>query len=226
MAKTSRSTLMIIAAVVVVAAGAVTWYVTRPHSVVIEGQAGTATSAAPAESSDALMVAGPLGEMVLGDANAPNTVIEYASMTCTHCQAFHANTYRAFKEKYVDTGKVKFIFREYPLDPLATAAIVVARCAPKEQYFPLVDLMFDKQREWAFVPNPSEALFNLVRQAGFTQESFKACLTNQEILDGVRWVQNRANTEFGVDSTPTFFINGKKVAGEQSLADLDRELGG
>jgi len=225
-AQTSRSTLMILAAVVVVAAGAVTGYVTRPSSVVIEGEAGSATTAAPAQTSDALMVAGPLGDMVLGDPNAPNTVIEYASMTCTHCQAFHANTYRPFKEKYVDTGKVKFILREYPLDPLATAAIVVARCAPKEQFFPLVDLMFDKQREWAFVQNPSEALFNLVRQAGFTQDSFRACLTNQEILDGVRWVQNRASKEFGVNSTPTFFINGKKVAGAQTLEELDAALGG
>ncbi len=107
------------------------------------------------------MKPGPLGEMALGDPKAPNVVIEYASMTCSHCAAFHAETWPAFKEKYIDTGKVYFIFREYPLDALATAAIMLARCGPKERYFPLVDLMFDRQGEWAFTENPKQALLAL-----------------------------------------------------------------
>ncbi len=107
------------------------------------------------------MKPGPLGEMALGDPNAPNVVIEYASMTCSHCAAFHAETWPAFKEKYIDTGKVYFIFREYPLDALATAAFMLARCGPKERYFPLVDLMFDRQGEWAFTENPKQALLSL-----------------------------------------------------------------
>jgi protein-disulfide isomerase len=172
------------------------------------------------------MVPGPLGEMTLGDPQAPNVVIEYMSMTCPHCQRFHSDVYPEFKKKYVDTGKVYFILREYPLDPLAKAAIVLARCEPKERFFPLVDLMFDHQSEWAFVPNPVLALQDLLKQAGFTQESFQACLTNQPILDGVNWVQDRAQKQFGVASTPTFFINGTKVPGEQSLAELDKLLGG
>ena len=122
------------------------------------------------------MMAGPLGEMALGDPKAPNTVIEYASMTCPHCQRFHRDVYPAFKTKYIDTGKVYFIFREYPLDPLATSAIMLARCGPKDRYFPLVDLLFDHQSDWAFVQDPVTALQNLVKQAGFTEDDVQRLL--------------------------------------------------
>lgn len=181
---------------------------------------------APAQAADTeeLMKPGPLGEMALGDPKAPNVVIEYASMTCSHCAAFHAETWPAFKEKYIDTGKVYFIFREYPLDALATAAIMLARCAPKERYFPLVDLMFDRQGEWAFTENPKAALLTFVRQAGFTEESFNACLTNKEVQDGVLAVKNRGSNEFGVSSTPTFFFNGEMHKGEISIGEIDEIL--
>jgi protein-disulfide isomerase len=181
---------------------------------------------APAQAADTeeLMKPGPLGEMALGDPKAPNVVIEYASMTCSHCAAFHAETWPAFKEKYIDTGKVYFIFREYPLDALATAAIILARCAPKERYFPLVDLMFDRQGEWAFTENPKAALLTFVRQAGFTEESFNSCLTNKEIQDGVLAVKNRGSNQFGVSSTPTFFFNGELHKGEISIGDIDEIL--
>ena len=181
---------------------------------------------APAQAADTeeLMKPGPLGEMALGDPKAPNVVIEYASMTCSHCAAFHAETWPAFKEKYIDTGKVYFIFREYPLDALATAAIMLARCAPKERYFPLVDLMFDRQGEWAFTGNPKAALLTFVRQAGFTEESFNSCLTNKEIQDGVLAVKNRGSNQFGVSSTPTFFFNGEMHKGEISIGEIDEIL--
>ena len=218
MALNPRQLLIIVAAVVVAAAAGIYYVVSRPDSVLPAG----ASAAAPTE----LMVPGPLGEMALGDPNAPNVVIEYVSMTCPHCQRFHSDVYPEFKKKYVDTGKAYFILREFPLDPLASAAIVLARCQPKEQFFPLVDLMFDRQSEWAFVPKPVEALLTLLKQAGFTEETFQACLTNQPILDGVNWVRNRAEKEFAVGSTPTFFINGTKLPGEQSMADLDKLLGG
>ena len=179
---------------------------------------------AQAETSEEMLQPGPLGEMALGDPNAPNVVIEYASMTCSHCAAFHVNSFDAFKEKYIDTGKVYFIFREYPLDPLATAAIMLARCGPKERYFPLVDLMFDRQGEWAFTENPKAALLSFVRQAGFTEESFNACLTNKEIQDGVLAVKARGSNEFGVSSTPTFFFNGEMHRGELSIEEIDEIL--
>ena len=226
MAFNSRQLLIIVAAAVVVAAGAIYYFVSRPDAVIIASGDNPAPVETAAQATNDLMVAGPLGEMTQGDPNAPNVVIEYASMTCPHCQRFHADVYRPFKAKYIDTGKVYFILREYPLDPLATAAAMVARCAPKDRFFPLIDLMFDNQRQWAFVPDPASALRNLVKQAGFTQESFQACLTNQEILDGVNWVKNRADKEFGVASTPTFFINGQLFKGEQTLEEFDKVLGG
>jgi protein-disulfide isomerase len=177
-----------------------------------------------AVDSAALMEPGPLGDMTLGDPNAPNVVIEYASMTCSHCAAFHTETFHAFKEKYIDTGKAYFILREYPLDALATAAFMLARCGPKERYFPLVDLMFTRQPEWAFTDNPKQALLTFVRQAGFTEESFNACLSNKEIQDGVLAVKTRGSNEFGVSSTPTFFINGEMKRGALSIEDLDEIL--
>jgi protein-disulfide isomerase len=177
-----------------------------------------------AASTEALMEPGPLGEMALGDSNAPNVVIEYASMTCSHCAAFHNEVFDEFKTKYIDTGKVYFIFREYPLDALATAAFMLARCGPKERYFPLVDLMFDRQPEWAFTDNPKQALLTFVRQAGFTEETFNACLTNKELQDGVLAVKNRGSNDFGISSTPTFFINGEEHRGGFSIEEFDEIL--
>jgi protein-disulfide isomerase len=177
-----------------------------------------------AVAADDIMAPGPLGEMALGDPNAPNVVIEYASMTCPHCAAFHNEIYGDFKEKYIDTGKVYFIFREFPLDPLATAAFMLARCLPEERYLPLVDILFRQQKNWAFTDDPSGALLNIVKQAGFTQETFNTCLTNQQILDGVNWVKNRGAQDFEVSATPTFFINGTKKSGALSLETLDQEI--
>ncbi len=177
-------------------------------------------SGAQAADGEALIQPGPLGEMALGDPNAPNTIIEYASMTCSHCADFHANTWPALKEQYIDTGKVYFILREFPLDALATAAFMLARCSPKERYFPLVDLMFDRQGEWAFTDNPKQALLNFVRQAGFTEESFNACLSNKEVQDGVLAVKATGANDFGVSSTPTFFINGEMKRGALSIEDI------
>lgn len=185
---------------------------------------GGFVSPAEAATSEALMQAGPLGEMTLGDPGAPNVVIEYASMTCSHCATFHKETFGALKEKYIDTGKVYFIFREFPLDALATAAFMLARCGPTERYFPLVDLMFDRQPEWAFTDNPKQALLTFVRQAGFSEESFNACLTNKELQDGVLAVKNRASNEFRVSSTPTFFINGELHRGGFSIEEFDEIL--
>ncbi len=231
MALQSRQALIIAAAAVIVAVGGGLYYHfnNRASSVLETASTSAVATAAAAEapaniSASDLMVPGPLGEQALGDPKAPNVIIEYVSMTCPHCQRFHTEVYPKLKAQYVDTGKVYFILREYPLDPLAAAAIVVARCAPKERFFPLVDLMYDHQNDWAFVDKPVDALFNLVKQAGFSRQAFDACLTNQPLLDGVNWVQDRAQKLFGVNSTPTFFINGKKVAGEQKLEDIAAAL--
>jgi protein-disulfide isomerase len=228
----SKSVLQIVAVVVVIAAAAVFYLINRSHDSPLATAATGQTAAEAAAAADVtkaassdLMVAGPLGEKTLGDPKAPNVVIEYASLTCTHCQRFHQEVYGPFKAKYIDTGKVYFILREFPLDPLATSAVMLARCAPGDNFFPLIDLLFDHQAEWAFVDNPADALLNLVKQAGFTQDSFRTCLTNQQILDGVNWVKDRAAQKFGVNATPTFFVNGEKKPGEQSMDDFAKLLG-
>ncbi|WP_417412181.1 DsbA family protein [Hoeflea sp.] len=164
-----------------------------------------------------LMEAGPLKEMTLGDENAPVTIIEYMSMTCPHCAAFHEENFKPLQEKYIDTGKVRFILREFPFDPRAAAAIMLARCAPENQFFPMVDVLFKQQRTWATAPDGREALLQIARLAGFTQESFEACLTNQKLLDDVNAVRTKAGNEFGVQSTPTFFVNGKRYPGNMSI---------
>jgi protein-disulfide isomerase len=215
-----RKILVVLALATIAVTGGVYSYV----GIATNSSSYPAGAAFAQPSDDELMVAGPLGEVTLGDPSAPVTVVEYASMTCSHCAHFHETTFTPFKEKYIDTGKVHFIFREFPLDPLATAAFMLARCVPEEQYMPLVDTLFSKQRTWAFSDNPANALFDVVKQAGFTQESFNACLTNQEILDGVTWVKNRGAEEFEVNATPTFFINGNKMSGSLSLETLDKEI--
>lgn len=167
---------------------------------------------------------GPLPEKTLGSPDAPVTVIEYASMTCGHCAHFAATTFPAFKEKYIDTGKVYFILREFPLDPLAAAAFMLARCAPEDQYFNMVELFFAQQKNWAFTNDPVNGMFNLVKQVGFTQQSFEACLTNQQLLDGINAVKDRGADVFKISATPTFFVNGQRVQGAQSLEEFDKIL--
>lgn len=177
---------------------------------------------AAAQSADELMTAGPMEDKVLGDPEAPVTIIEYSSMTCPHCAAFHTGTLPEIKEKYIDTGKAKLVFREFPFDPRAMAAFMLARCAPDDRYFPLIDVLYQQQRTWASAPDARPPLLQISKLAGFTQESFEACLKNQEMLDNISQVQKRAADEFGVSSTPTFFINGEKVAGNMSVEDMSK----
>jgi protein-disulfide isomerase len=183
--------------------------------------AGEALAQAPSPAE--LAKAGPLGDVVVGKADAPVTIIEYASMTCSHCAAFHNTTYPALKAKYIDSGKVRYILREFPLDPLAAGAFMLARCAGGDKYYPMVELLFQKQKDWV-VQNPIPPLLSLAKQAGFTQESFETCLKDQKVLEAIEAVRTHGAEKLGVNSTPTFFINGKVMRGALSIEDLDREL--
>ncbi|MCO4318446.1 DsbA family protein [Phyllobacterium sp. 21LDTY02-6] len=180
--------------------------------------------AAPASSGkvDAakLLEQGSLKDMVMGKADAPVTIVEYASMTCPHCAHFSVTTLPTIKAKYIDTGKAKLILREFPFDPRAAAAFMLARCAPEERYYPLVEVLFKQQEQWAAAANAEEPLLQISKLAGFTQESFKACLTNQKLLDDVNAVRERGANDFGVDSTPTFFINGAKYSGALTVDQM------
>lgn len=179
--------------------------------------------AAPAPSGKVdmakLLEEGALPEKVIGDANAPVTIVEYASMTCGHCANFHNDTLPAIKEKYVDTGKARIVFREFPFDPRAEAGFMLARCAD-DKYFAMVDVLFKQQRSWAAVDNAREALLQIARLAGFSQEKFEACLTDQKLLEDVRAVRTRGADDFGIDATPTFFINGNKYSGALKVAEM------
>ncbi len=173
-----------------------------------------------------LMAPTALPEMSLGDPKAAVTVIEYASMTCPHCATFTEKTFPEIKKKYIDTGKVRFIFREFPLDNLAAAVFMLARCNAEtnsDKYFAYIDTMFRQQRTWA-VEKPLEPLLNISKQAGFTQESFNACLSNQKVLDGIEAIRQRGADKFKVQSTPSFFINGKLFTGAMSIEEMSKAI--
>jgi protein-disulfide isomerase len=170
-----------------------------------------------------LMQPGPLGDQSLGDANAPNVIIEYASMTCPHCARFTNEVFPLLKQRDIDTGRVRYIFREFPLDPLAGGAAALARCAGKDKFFPTIELLFRTQETWA-VEHPEAPLLATVKQVGFTEESFKACLADQKILDGIIAVRDRAANDFKVEATPTFFINGEMKVGELSIDEIEALL--
>ncbi len=181
----------------------------------------------PAEVSvDELMKTGDLADIILGPDTAKVTIVEYASMTCGHCKHFHDGTFPKIKEKYIDTGKVRFIFREFPLDARAFAASMLARCAGGgDKTLGLISVLFDKQQEWAFIKtNPQPKLFEIAKQAGFTQESFEKCLTDQKLLDQLTAIHTRANEVFGVNATPTFFINGKRLQASPVIEEFDKVL--
>ncbi|ESX83218.1 MULTISPECIES: DsbA family protein [unclassified Mesorhizobium] len=167
----------------------------------------------------ALLKPGALPDMQLGKDDAKVTIVEYASMTCPHCAHFAETTFPELKTKYIDTGKARYILREFPFDPSAEAGFMLARCS-KDNYFPMVDVLFRQQANWVGVNNTKDALLQIAKLAGFTQESFEACLTDQKLLDDVRSVQKRGADEFKVDSTPTFFINGKTYKGAMSIAEM------
>jgi protein-disulfide isomerase len=172
-------------------------------------------------SVEELSKAGPLGDVAQGPEDAKVTIIEYASLTCSHCAAFHQQTYPELKKRYIDTGKVRYILREFPLDPLATAGFMLARCEGEAKYYPIVDLLFTHQRSWAFTEKPLDALRQMMRQAGFSQEKFDSCLKDQKLYDAVNAVKNRGIETFKVDSTPTFFINGQRHPGNLSIDELE-----
>jgi len=170
-----------------------------------------------------LMAEGALPDVVEGQANAPVTVVEYASMTCSHCAAFATKVYPTLKSKYIDTGKAKLILREFPLDPLATAGFMLARCSGDKREA-MIELLFAQQKNWAFVDKPLDGLLNVVKQTGMTQETFERCLKDQALYDKINIVRDRGAEKFGVNATPTFFINGKRVSGEMTVEQLDKEI--
>jgi protein-disulfide isomerase len=194
--------------------------------------AGAATAVlsliGPAEADDApspadLADAGPNGDVMIGSDKAPVTVIEYASMTCPHCAHFEATTLPELKKRYIDTGKVRYTLRTFPLDQLAAAGFMVALCAGKDKYMPIVETLFAKQDQWV-VQQPIPALKDIAKQFGFTEDEFNKCLANQKVLDDIRTVRDHAVEKLGVNSTPTFFINGQKFVGDLTIEQMAKAI--
>jgi protein-disulfide isomerase len=172
-----------------------------------------------------LMAPGPLEDIVLGKPDAPITIVEYASMTCPHCGQFHTAVLPQLKAKYMDDGQVKLILREFPLDGLAVAAFMLARCAGPDRYYPLVGALFETQGTWA-VPGTEgkDKLLLIARQAGFSKEKFDQCLADKDLFNKIVAVRQQGNEKFQVDSTPSFFVNGKRMNGDHQLKDFDAAL--
>jgi protein-disulfide isomerase len=175
------------------------------------GQAGAASGPA----ADA--------EMSMGNPAAKVTVVEYASVACSHCAAFDEQVFPAFKAKYVDTGKVRYVFREMLTNPaqVAAAGVLVARCAGKDKYFSVVDAIFRSQNEMFTGGDPRGVLLRIGRQAGLTDEKTLACIADEKALKGVNDRFEKAIKVDKIEVTPTFVINGKKLETGHSLAELD-----
>ena len=172
-----------------------------------------------------LMAPGPLEDIVMGKPDAPVTIVEYASMTCPHCAQFHTAVLPQLKAKYIDNGEVRLILREFPLDGLAVAAFMLARCAGPDRYYPIVAALFETQGTWA-VPGTEgkDKLLLIARQAGFSKETFDQCLADKKLFNKIVAVRQQANEKFQVDSTPSFFVNGKRMKGDHQLKDFDAAL--
>ena len=167
-----------------------------------------------------------LPDMALGPANATVTVTEFASMTCPHCAAFNAETFPKIKAEYIDTGKIRYIFREFPLDIKAAAGSMLARCIAKDdasKYFTVVDLLFKQQNDWV-MKNTTETLTRIGKQAGLSQQAVEDCLKDQALLDKIAADQKYATDVLKVNSTPTFFINGEVIKGEASFDEFDKKI--
>jgi len=186
------------------------------------------TSTAKSENTSSKIELFPIKEIladrILGDPNAKVTIVEYASMTCPHCAAFHTEQFQMLKKEYIKTGKVKFIYRDFPLDSLALAAAMMARCAPKERYYPIVSIIFQTQQDWKNKADPSEALSQIGLLSGISKDTYKACISNKDIFDGVMKIRNHGEQQFKLQSTPTIIVNNKTVTGGLSVKNLRQVL--
>jgi protein-disulfide isomerase len=172
-----------------------------------------------AQTAAEILHPGPLGEMALGDAKAPVTIVEYASMTCPHCASFTKEVFPKLKAAYIDTGKVRFIFREFPLDDVALAASALARCVAKndpQKYFAVIDILFKQQNELA--SDAHGTIFRVGKQTGFTDQMIKDCVQGDPAIQkGILEVREYAVNKLKINSTPSFFVNDTLVRGDTSF---------
>jgi len=168
---------------------------------------------------DQIMEAGPLGDRSMGRATAPVTVIEYASLTCPHCRAFHERTWPSFKRKYIDTGKVRYILREFPIGRSSGNAWLVTRCAPAGKFFRLYDAYLKRQGLWVSQEVRTEKIWQVAKGVGVSRATFDKCLQDQATIDHIKAVKDRGR-QLGVIGTPTFFIGGKQYRSILTIEEI------
>ncbi len=193
-------------------------------AIAAEEQAAPAKdAAAPAKDAGAPLAESALPDMALGKEDAPVTIVEYSSLTCPHCAHFHRDVMPQLKSEYIDTGKVRFIQREFPLNNAALAGSVLARCVDPTRFFAFTDLLFAKQEDWAFKEDAFQPLKLYAKQAGLTDADFAKCIDDESLQKKILAVRERGEKE-GVRGTPTFFINGKIFNGTPTLASLTEAM--
>ena len=163
-------------------------------------------------------------DRILGKADAPVTIVEYASLTCPHCAHFAVDILPKLKAKWIDTGKAKLVLRDYPLDEPALRAAMIARCAPADKFYAFIDTFFQDQQQWVLSKDYKTALARLALLGGMSKTDFDACLANKSAEDQVLKSRLAATQQLGVDSTPTFFINGAKFDGAPEEEAMDAAL--
>lgn len=202
---------------------------TFSQNLALAGLAATATSAfsagavAQSFSAEELHAAPRIGDKTLGPDDAQVIVVEYASATCPHCAAFHTTVFKELKTEFIDTGKIKFISREFPLDDLALAGFMVARCVPDDKYFGMLDLIYEQQRTWAG-QNARAELLKMAKLAGLSEAEFDSCLKNEELARGILAIRKDGAEKFDVQSTPTFYVNGKKMEDDRDIAGFRKAI--
>ncbi len=179
--------------------------------------------AAPSADSVKLLAVGP-DDRVLGDSAAPITIVEYASLSCPHCAHFTNEVLPELKKKWIDTGKVKLVLRDFPLDEPALRAAMIARCAPPDRFYAFVDTFFGAQDKWVTGSDYLQSLARLAKLGGMGKEEFDACLKNTALENKILDSRLVASKELEVNATPTFFINGTKFVGAPTVDEFDRQL--
>jgi protein-disulfide isomerase len=166
-----------------------------------------------------IMAPSPLPEMSWGRPDAPVTIVQYASLTCPHCRNFHEKTYPELKRRLIDTGKVRYILREFPIGKTSGNATIALRCAPPDKYLELYGKFMEQQASWVSQEVRLDAIYAVARQVGMTRPQFDACLQNQGMIENLKWVKERGR-KLGIVGTPNFFIGTKLVKKELTLAEI------
>lgn len=165
-----------------------------------------------------------LADRVLGRADAPVLILDYSSLTCSHCADFHTKVLPKVKETYIDTGKARLVFRDFPLDSLAMAAAMLSRCVPTEMYYRFLDALFASQQQWSRAPNPKQALTGLARLIGLSESQVDSCLADKDLFKGIEAMRAEGTSKYAISSTPTFVINGEKLTGAATFEAFEKAI--